>query len=255
MSGQEASSAIRELTQQVQITTNQNLGCYESISEQTADYRANQEISNRASENLRQDILAVRENVGTGNVEIQKKLDSTSQTLDFLVDAVHRLSIGFSDDQMKSLTSMTTSLQSQIPKQDPKDFCSTPHAQSESCDAGIAKDSGKMDDTTEAGHRLSLSLRRLGQIAKDARTVAPSQEARLVLEALETIVDLMVDKPGQPNNPNLERKRAKDCDLMINELKQEQEYKRIKGLLATSQSIILNPKSKRPQTRLDVHEC
>ncbi|MCJ1267075.1 hypothetical protein MMC22_006960 [Lobaria immixta] len=72
MSGQEASSAIRELTQQVQITTNQNLGCYESISEQTADYRANQEISNRASENLRQDILAVTENVGTGNVEIQK---------------------------------------------------------------------------------------------------------------------------------------------------------------------------------------
>ncbi|MCJ1267076.1 hypothetical protein MMC22_006961 [Lobaria immixta] len=138
---------------------------------------------------------------------------------------------------------MTTSLQFQIPKQDPKDFCSTPHAQSESCDAGIAKDSRKMDDTTEAGHRLSLSLRRLGQIAKDARTVAPSQEAPLVLEALETIVDLMVDKPGQPNNPNLERKRAKDCDLMINELKQEQEYKRIKGLLATSQSIILNPKT------------
>lgn len=239
----------------MQITTNQNLGYYESISKHTADYRANQEISNRASENLRQDILAVRENVGTGNVEIQRKLDSTSETLRFLVDAVHRLSIGFSEDQMKTLTSMTTSLQSQIPKQDPKGFCSTPQSQSESCDASNAKDSGKRDDTTKAGHRLSLSLRRLARIAKDARTVAPSQEARLVLEALETIVDLMVDEPSKLNNPDLKRKRAKDCDLMINEAEQEQEHKRIKGLLATSQSIILNPKSKWPQTRLDKYEC
>lgn len=35
-------------------------------------------------------------------VEMQKKLVSTSQTPDLLVDAVHGLSIGFSENQMKS---------------------------------------------------------------------------------------------------------------------------------------------------------
>lgn len=83
-SGQVVSSAIRTITQQVQATTTQNVAYFESISKQTADHQENQEISNWASKNLRQDLLVVGENLGNGNVQMQKKLDSTSQTLDLI---------------------------------------------------------------------------------------------------------------------------------------------------------------------------
>lgn len=187
----------------------------------------------------------MKRNVETGNVEMQKKLESTSQSLDSLGDTVHRLSIGFSEGQIKTLTSMIASLQSQIPTQDPKDFC--PKPQGKNCDARDdedAEDCGRRDDYTEAGHRLTLSLERLARIAKDARTLAPSQEARSVLEALETIFRLVVDKASISDSSNLKRKRADYWDLMKDKEEHGQEQKRIKSLLTASQSVILNPKGK-----------
>ncbi|MCJ1269365.1 hypothetical protein MMC22_009257, partial [Lobaria immixta] len=254
-SSQDASSEFHSFTQKCQTATTQNTACLELISKQTANHQANQEASNQASANLRKEIMAMKSNVETGyveiqkkletgNVEMEKKLESTSHSLDSLSDTVHRLSIGFSEGQIKTLTSMITSLQSQIPTHGPKDFC--PKSQRKNCDARDvedAEDCGRRDDFTEAGHQLKLSLDRLARIAKDARTIAPSQEARLVLEALETIFRLVVAKASIPDSPNLKRKRADHWGLMKDKEEHGQEQKRIKSLLTASQSVILNPKA------------
>ena len=242
-SSQEASSEFHSFLQNFQTATTQNNAFFESISKQTADHQANQEVSNQASEDLRKDILAIKKNVETGNIEMQKKLESTSQSLDSLGDRMHRLSIGFSEGQIKTLTSMLTSLQSQIPTRDLKDSCPISHKEDHNASkADDTKESGRRNDSTEAGHRLTLSLFRLARIAKDARTIAPSQEAQSVLEALETIVDLMTDTNRTSDRLSLKRKKAEDCDSTKIEAEQGHEQKRIKGLLTTSQSIILNPK-------------
>lgn len=252
-SSREASSGFNSFIQNFQTATTQNVASFKSISKQTADHRASQKISNQASESLRNDILVVKESAETRDLEIQKRLESTSQSLDSLSDKVHRLSIGFSEGQIKALTSMITSLQSQILSRDPKDCCST--SQREDCDAHNTEDSRREDDVTETSHRLTSSLRRLVRIAKDARTVAPSQEARSVLEALETILDLMVDGTSVSDSSVLERKRADDFDSMNTQAVYGQEQRRIKGLLTTSQSLILNPEGKMIVTsRLDGHE-
>lgn len=249
ISGQKGSSAIQALTQLLGVTTNQTEASFESISKQTADHQVSQKALNRASENLRQDIMAVTKNVETGNVAMHKKFESTSQSLDSLGDAVHRLSIGFSEGQIKSLTSLITSLQSKIPARDPKSFCS--NTQGEACDVSDEEDREKEEDNGEAGHRFKLSLDRLARIAKDARIIAPSEEAQSVLEALETIFSLMFDKSSTSTSLNLKRKRTEDCDSRTNEADHEQEQKRIKGLLTTSQSIILNPKGRIKATKGD----
>lgn len=138
---------------------------------------------------------------------------------------------------------MLTSLQSQIPTRDLKDSCPISHKEDHNASkADDTKESGRRNDNTEAGHRLTLSLFRLARIAKDARTIAPSQEAQSVLEALETIVDLMTDTNRTSDRLSLKRKKAEDCDSTKIEAEQGHEQKRIKGLLTTSQSIILNPK-------------
>lgn len=195
--------------------------------------------------NVETGYVEMQKKLETGNVEMQKKLESTSHSLDSLGDTVHRLSIGFSEGQIRTLTSMITSLQSQIPTQDPKDFRSK--SQRKNCDARDAEDAedcGRRDDFTEAGHQLTMSLDRLARIAKDARTLAPSQEARLVLEALETIFRLVIAKASVSESPNLKRKRADRWDLMKDKEEHGQEQKRIKSLLTASQSVILNPKGK-----------
>lgn len=170
---------------------------------------------------------------------MEKKFESTSQSLDSLSEMVHKLSIGFSEGQIKTLTSMINSLQSQILIKDSKDSCFTQKAD---CDARSAEDGGRKDGRAAVGHQLKSSLGRLAQIANDARTIAPSHEARSVLEALETIIDLMIDRPSLPDSQNLKRKRADDFHSMKNETEYGQDPKRIRGLLTTSQSIILNPK-------------
>lgn len=209
-SSQEVSSAFYSFIQDFQTATTQNIACFESISKQTADHRAGQEALNQTSESLRNDILAIKESAETRDLEIQKRLESAFESLDSLSDMVHRLSIGFSESQIKALTSMITSLQSQILTRDPRDCCST--SQREDCDARNTEKIRREGDVTEIGHRLTLSLRRLSRIAKDARTVAPSQEARSVLEALETILDLMVDRTSISDSFDLKRKRADDFD-------------------------------------------
>lgn len=138
---------------------------------------------------------------------------------------------------------MIISLQSQILTRDPRDCCST--SQREDCDARNIEKSRREGDVTEIDHRLTISLSRLSSIAKDARTVAPSQEARSVLEALETILDLMVDRTSISDSFDLKRKRADDFDSMNHGAGYGQEQRRIKGLLTTSQSLILNPKGKK----------
>lgn len=145
---------------------------------------------------------------------------------------------------------MITSLQSQIAAQDPKSFCSDTRKEDSHVSDDV-EDGGEGEDNGEAGHRLTLTLSRLARIAKDARIIAPSQEARSVLEALETIVSVMFDKSSTSASFNLKRKRSEDCDSMNNEADHEQEQKRIKGLLTTSQSIILNPKGRIKTTKGD----
>lgn len=228
-----ASLGFHSLIQDFQTAATQNIACFKSISRQTADYRANQDVLNQTSENLRKDILAVKMNFETGNFETKKRLDLTSQSLDSLGDTVHRLSIGFSESQIKTLKSMITGAQSQTPTRVPKDSCSI--SQREDREALDAKSS------TEADRRLTLSLSRLARIACDTRTVAPSEEARSVLEALKTIVELMVNKGGISNSPNLKRKTADVCDSMINKAEHGHEHRRIRSLLSTSQSIVINP--------------
>lgn len=108
-------------------------------------------------------------NVETGNFETQKRLDLTSQSLDSLGDTVHRLSIGFSEGQIKTLKSRITSAQSQTPTRVLKDSCLI--SQREDGDALDTKGS------TEAGRRLTSSLSRLARITHNTRTVAPSERA------------------------------------------------------------------------------
>lgn len=179
-------SAIHVLTQQVQATSTQNVANFESMSKQTADHQENQEISNQVSENLRQDILAVEENVGNENSWDAEEISVNFSNSWFVGGCSTRTFDWILRKPDEILTSMTASLQSQIPTRDCKDSCSSSWFQREGCEARNTKDSARTDDTTDAGHCLRLSLSRLCKIAKDTRTVAPSQEARLVLEALET---------------------------------------------------------------------
>lgn len=241
-SSQKDSSEFHSFIQNLQTATTQNVACFESTSKQTDCHQVNQKVSNQASENVRRDILAVKKDIETGNFEMQKTLESTSQSLDSLGEMVQRLSIGFSEGQIKTLTSIFTSLQSQNSSRDLKESCFI--SQNEDCDAQDTEDGGRGDDMTEAGPRLRLSLCRLARVAKDTRTFATSQEARSVLEALDMIFDLMVDKTSISDSPSLKGKRAAHCDSMNNEAEHGQEKKRIKGLLNASRSIILNPKGK-----------